>query len=211
MNPGDIDVNTGLGGLYVTWFSPTGFYVNAAAYGGGNSYESNRLAIQAMATGSTSGAEVSTWTEAGWDAHLGNFTVGPAAAFQYTYVSFSGFNEHGSLIPLNIQSDSQDSIRTDVGARAAHTARLGNISIIPNVYAAWEHEYRYSTLGITGTGLTATTTFFGPPIGHNSAVIMAGVSLQLTPTFWINVGYQGNVGRENYNSNGVNGGFSYSF
>jgi hypothetical protein len=38
---GDIDVNTGRGGLYFTYFSH-GFYINGAAYGGHNTYNTSR-------------------------------------------------------------------------------------------------------------------------------------------------------------------------
>jgi uncharacterized protein with beta-barrel porin domain len=38
---GDIDVNTGRGGLYFTYFNH-GFYINGAAYGGHTSYNTSR-------------------------------------------------------------------------------------------------------------------------------------------------------------------------
>jgi YVTN family beta-propeller protein/autotransporter-associated beta strand protein len=57
---GDIDVNTGRGGLYFTYFSH-GFYLNGAAYGGHNSYNTSRQGILGAANGSTSGGEFSTF------------------------------------------------------------------------------------------------------------------------------------------------------
>jgi outer membrane autotransporter protein len=51
----------------------------------------------------------------------------------------------------------------------------------------------------------------GPALGHDSAVVNAGVSAQLPPTFSIYVSYDGQVGRSNFNYNGVSGGFSFSF
>ena len=60
---GDIDVNTGRGGLYATYFDH-GFYINAAAYAGYNSYSTSRQELLGMANGSTNSVEFSIWTEA---------------------------------------------------------------------------------------------------------------------------------------------------
>jgi hypothetical protein len=48
--------------------------------------------------------------------------------------------------------------------------------------AAIEHEYKYSALPITAgfAGISGpSATFFGPNEGHGSAVVSAGVSVQL--------------------------------
>jgi hypothetical protein len=78
---GDINVNTGRGGLYFTYFSH-GFYINGAAYGGHNTYNTSRQGILGAANGSTSGGEFSTFGQAGYDFHFGKFAVGPLFALQ---------------------------------------------------------------------------------------------------------------------------------
>ncbi|MBV9673209.1 MAG: autotransporter outer membrane beta-barrel domain-containing protein [Verrucomicrobia bacterium] len=86
-------------------------------------------------------------------------------AIQYTYVNINGFNEQGSILPLQIHSDSQNSLRTDLGFQASYAWRAGNITIIPFLTAAWEHEYKCSNLPITVSAPLfggATATFFGP-------------------------------------------------
>lgn len=210
---GDIDVNTGRGGLYATYFD-RGFYFNGAAYGGHNSYNTSRQGLLGAANGSTSGGEFSTWGEAGYDFHLGNFKVGPMAALQYTLVHIDGFNEQGSLLPLQIHSDSQDSLRTDFGLRASYAWHAGSVLLIPSLTAAWEHEYLYSSLPITVEsadfpGITAT--FSGPSEGHDSAIVIPTLEIQWTHTFSTYVGYQGQLGRDRYNANAVTGGMSFSF
>jgi outer membrane autotransporter protein len=210
---GDIDVNTGRGGLYATYFDH-GFYFNAAAYGGGNSYDTSRQGLLGMANGSTSSGEFSTWAEAGYDFHFGDFTVGPVGALQYTLVHTDGFDEQGSLLPLHIHSDQEASLRTDLGARATYTAHLGNVLVIPTVTAAWEHEYFYTALPITANFLAfpgQSATVFGPSEGHDSAIINAGVAFQLTSRLSTYLGYQGQLGRDHYNANAVTGGLSFSF
>jgi outer membrane autotransporter protein len=180
---GDIDVNTGRGGLYFTYFNH-GFYINGAAYGGHNSYNMSRQGILGAANGSASGGEFSTFGQTGYDFHFGNFAVGPLFALQYTLAHVDGFNERGSLVPLNIHSDSEDSFRKDLGVRAAYAWHVGSVLLIPSVTAAWEHEYLYSALPITVSSSLfpgQTETLFGPSEGHDSAVINAGIGAQLTP------------------------------
>jgi fibronectin-binding autotransporter adhesin len=189
LKPGQIDVNTGRGGLYATYFGrgfsegrqEVGtFYLNGAVFGGYNSYDTSRQALLGSATGDSDGAEFSTFISAGYDFHFGNLTIGPLAALQYTYVSLNGFIEQGSLVPLQIHSDSQDSLRTDLGLRASYSWQVGNVSLIPSVSAAWEHEYKYSGLPITVSAPVfggVSETFFGPSEGHDSAIINAGVGV----------------------------------
>ena len=210
---GAADVNTGRGGLYATYFQQ-GWWINAAVWGGGNSYSTSRQALAGQANGETDGWELSTFGDAGYDFHYGDLSFGPTVSMQYTDVHIGGFGEHGSLVPLNIHSDSQDSLRTDVGGQAYYRWHVGNIPVIPNVRLAWEHEYFYSALPITATAPTldgATATFSGPDEGHDSLIINANIAVQWTPRIWSTIGYDGQVARDHYNSNAVTGTFSFSF
>ena len=82
LNPsGHIDVDTGRGGVYATWFNH-GLYLNAAIYGGHNSYDSSRSTLGGLAAGGTEGAEFSTFAGGGYDFNCGHLTVGPIASIQ---------------------------------------------------------------------------------------------------------------------------------
>src|SRR5271166_1083425 len=210
---GDIDVDSGRGGLYATWFNH-GLYLNAAIYGGHNTYDSSRSSLGGLATGGTEGAEWSTFISGGYDFHFGHLSVGPIAALQYTYLNINGFSEKSSLAPLQIHSGSAESIRSDVGFRASYQWRIGKILVEPSLKAAWEHEYKYSALPITAgfAGIPGpSATFFGPSEGHDSAVVSAGISAQLTPSVTTYINYDGQLGRERYDSNAVTGGFRITF
>jgi uncharacterized protein YhjY with autotransporter beta-barrel domain len=210
---GSADVNTGRGGLYATYFQQ-GWWINAAVWGGGNSYSTSRQALAGQANGETDGWELSTFGDAGYDFHCGDLSFGPTVSMQYTDVHVSGFGENGSMLPLNIHGDSQDSLRTDVGGQAYYRWHVGNIPVIPNVRLAWEHEYFYSALPITATAPAldgATATFSGPNEGHDSLIINANIAVQWTPRIWTTIGYDGQCARDHYNSNAVTGTFSFSF
>jgi subtilase-type serine protease len=214
LNPGDhIDVDSGRGGLYATW-SHHGVYLNGAIYGGHNTYDSSRTGLGGLATGGTEGAEWSTFVSGGYDFHFGQLTAGPIASLQYTDVHIDGFSEKGSLAPLAIHSDSAESLRSDVGFRIFYQWQIGKIVLEPSLRAAWEHEYKYSALPISAgfaeiTGPSAT--FLGPSEGHDSAVVSAGVSAQWTPSISTYVNYDGQLGRDNYDSNAVTGGVRIAF
>jgi hypothetical protein len=49
---GHIDVDSGRGGLYATWFS-RGLYLNAAIYGGYSNYDTSRSSFEGLASDNT--------------------------------------------------------------------------------------------------------------------------------------------------------------
>ena len=174
----------------------------------------SRQAVLGPANGSTDGYEISTFGEAGYSFHCGDLTWAPLVAMQYTDVHVSGFSEQGSLVPLDIHSNSQNSLITDVGAQVSYNWHVGKTTVIPGLKLAWEHEYRYSNLDITGSAPTmnnTTATFNGPNLGHDSLIINANVGVQWTPRISTTLGYDGQVGRDHYGSHTVSGTFSFSF
>jgi outer membrane autotransporter protein len=210
---GHIDVDSGGGGLYATWFNH-GIYLSGAIYGGHNTDDSSRSSLGGLATGGTEGAEWSTFISGGYDFRFGHISVGPIASLQYTYVNIDGFREKSSLAPLEIHSGSAESLRSDVGFRAFYQWQIGKILLEPSLKAAWEHEYKYSALPITAGFAEIpgpSATFFGPNEGHDSAIVSAGVSTHLTPAISTYVNYDGQLGREHYDSNAVTGGVRISF
>jgi autotransporter-associated beta strand protein len=214
LKPGDVDVNTGRGGFYATYWNK-GFYINGAVYSGYNSYDTSRQQLtRGVANGTTSGYEFSTFFEAGHNFHFGDLSVGPLASLQYTNVHVDGYSERGSFLPLNIQSDSEESLRTDLGIQVSYTWQIGKVLVIPSGRVAWEHEYLYSALPITFSAVAfpgATSTAFGPNEGHDSFIIGAGAATYWTPTISTFIGYQGQLSRSNYEANGVTGSISFSF
>ncbi len=210
---GDIDVDSGRGGVYANWFNH-GIYLNGAIYGGHNVYTSSRSTLGGMASGGTGGAELSTFISGGYDFHVGHLTFGPIAALQYTCVDIDSFSEKGSLAPLDIHSQSAESLRTDIGLKAYYTWQIGKVLVEPILKAVWEHEYKYSDLSITAgfAGIPGPSdTFYGPSEGHDSAIVSAGVSVQLTRAIATYVNYDGQLGRDRYDSNAVTGGVRISF
>jgi outer membrane autotransporter protein len=141
-------------------------------------------------------------------------TIGPIASFQYTDVGIDSLSEKGSFAALDIHSGSAQSLRSDVGFRTFYHWQIGKIIVEPSLKVLWEHEYKYSVLPITAgfAGIAGSSaTFFGPSEGHDSVVVTASLSVPITSGISTYVNYDGQLGRENYDSNAVTGGLTITF
>jgi outer membrane autotransporter protein len=191
-----------------------GFYADFAAFGGYNGYDTRRSALEGDARGSTHGGEVDALFGAGYDFQKGNLTFGPTASFNYTYAGVNGFTEHNSLAPLNIHGGDADSLRTAFGFKISYDWKVGGIILKPEFRAAWQHEFGddvYSLNSSFANGAGGSFGVSGPKIGRDSALIGAGVAIQLNERCTTYFYYDGDLGRRNYESNSVTGGFRITF
>ena len=134
---------------------------------------------------------------------------------QYTRINIDGFTETGSLAPLEIQDQEEDSVRGTLGLRAAYDWKAGHgIIVRPEVRAAWQHEYderAYPIDARLASGAGGVFTVRGPDIGRDSALVGGGVAVQWNNRISTYVYYDGVLGRENYDSHNVSGGVRISF
>ena len=202
---GSVDVNSGKAGVYATYYN-RGFYVNGYLGGGYNNYNTRRDGLLGNAIGNTGGGEFNSFLNGGYEFHYGGWTFGPNGSLQYSYVDFSGFTESGSLAPLRIPSQSEDSLRTNLGLSASFNWQVGSVLVTPTLQASWQHEYLYSALPIDAqfaSGAGNIFTVHGPVLGHDSALIDAGLDVRWTPTIGTYLSYNGQIGRTNYDSHAV--------
>jgi outer membrane autotransporter protein len=212
-NGGNLDVNSGKFGLYATAFSG-GFYLDTAVTGGISGYDTHRAALLGTASGSTNGGDLNVLVNGGYDWKKGNLSIGPTASFQYTYVSFDGFTESGSLAPLKFNDQHVDSIRTAFGGKASYDWKVGHVLVRPELRAAWQHEYGNSAYSITASfanGAGSSFTVTSPKIGRDSLLLGAGVAVLWTDRISTYIYYDGELGRTNYESNNVSAGIRVTF
>jgi outer membrane autotransporter protein len=210
---GRVWVNGGKFGLYATTFAG-GWYADVAAFGGYNSYDTRRSAIQGDARGDTDGGEVDALFGTGYDFKSGGFTFGPTASFNYTYVGMNGFTENGSLSPLNIHGGNADSLRTAFGAKVSYDCKCHGVIIRPELRVAWQHEYGDTTYNLASSfanGAGGAFTTAGPRLGRDSVLVGAGFAVLFNDRCSTYIYYDGELGRENYESNAVTGGFRIAF
>jgi outer membrane autotransporter protein len=210
---GDIDVDVGTFGLYATAFG-NGFYLDTAVTGGPNGYDTHRTALLGSATGNTDGGEFNFLVAGGYDWKKGGLSIGPTANFQYTYVGFTAFTETGSLAPLKFPSQNAESERTAFGMKASYDWKVGSVVIVPEISLAWQHEYgdqSYAIVSSLASGAGTSFTVNSPQVGRDSLLIGAGAAVQLNERISIYAYYDGELGRTNYQSNSVTGGFRIAF
>jgi outer membrane autotransporter protein len=210
---GSLDVDGGKIGVYATGFSG-GFYVDAAATGGLNNYDSHRTALLGSARGDTNGHDFTGLIAAGYEWKKGALTIGPTASFQYTYAELDSFNERGSLVPLTFNDQDANSSRTALGAKASYDWHVGHVVVKPELRAAWQHEFGdtdYSLVSRFANGAGSSFTVHGPAIGRDSLLIGAGAAVLLNDRVSVYAYYDGELARTNYSSNNVSAGVRVSF
>ena len=212
---GRVTVDGAKAGLYATYFTGTGFYVDAAVNGGYNNYDTRRGAVQGTAIGSTSGYEINGLIGTGFDWKRGDFTFGPVASVQYSHVQVNSFRERGSLSALRVSDQSGESLRSALGFKASYDIRpLGTgVVIRPEVRAAWQHEFSDSGFALDSRLANGGSTFNvrGPEIGDDSVLVGAGVAVLWNERTSTYVYYDGEFGRSNYESSNVSGGVRLTF
>ena len=212
-NGGNIDVNSGILGLYATAFS-SGFYLDTAVTGGPSGYNTQRTALLGSANGNTGGGDLNVLVAGGYDWTKGGLSIGPTASFQYTYVGFSAFTESGSLAPLKFPNQNAESERTAFGAKASYEWKVGRVIIKPEISLAWQHEYgdqAYSIISSFANGAGNSFTVNSPQIGRDSLLIGAGAAVLLSDRISIYAYYDGELARTNYQSNNVSAGVRVTF
>lgn len=213
INGGSIETDSYRGAIFATVFGG-GFYLDALAGLAYNEYDTEREALLGRALGNTNGLEVSALLNGGYNFHSGNWTFGPVASLAYTRVSLDSFTESGSLTPLRYPDQHQESLRSNLGARISYSTVVGGMRVTPQARITWQHEYMDSTQSMDSSFASGPGPVFsvdGPEIGRDSALITAGVNVQITQTVGAYAFYSGQVGRDNYSSHNVTVGMRISF
>ncbi len=208
-----LDVDGGTIGAYATAFGG-GFYINGAVTGVFNDYEIHRDALLGTANGDTNGRDFNGLIAAGYEWKSGGLTIGPTVSYQYTYVEFDGFTEHGSLLPLTYPDQNANSSRTALGAKISYDWRVGHILVRPELRAAWQHEFgdtENSIISSFANGAGNSFTVNGPEIGRDSLLIGAGAAVIFNDRVSVYAYYDGELARTNYSSNNVSAGVRVSF
>ncbi|HZR78995.1 MAG TPA: autotransporter domain-containing protein, partial [Chthoniobacterales bacterium] len=218
---GRIISDGGTVGGYATFFSH-GFYLQGAGGAGWNTYDNLRQGFFGVTHGKTDGTELNAMGALGYDwsmhfnaaNHPGSLTIGPTASVQYTNVNLDGYREHDSLIPLEFPDQSEDSLRSTIGAKAMICLQTDHgVMLRPEVRVAWLHEYNDRSYPINARFLGCPTIFtvHGPAVDEDAALVNAGLTIQFNPMVALFGHYDGIFGRNNYDNNSVSGGISLSF
>ena len=90
--------------------------------------------INRTAKANTSGNQFQAGGETGYDFKVGNAIVGPTVSLQYATQTTGGFTEsNAGALNLRVASQTADSLQTGVGARASYKAKVGNVTVKPQL------------------------------------------------------------------------------
>jgi len=214
------NVNAARFGAYATLDTGNGFYGNALLGGGYSDYEVRRTidfgSIDRTARSNPHGGEFSAMLGTGYDWKAGNFTFGPVASGQYTYVNIDGFTEEGARsLNLKINDQEAHSLRSTLGARVAYSWQINEaVALVPEGRITWQHEFLQDSRDIAaeldggrGPGFNIATT-----TPERDAVFAgAGLNLQVGDRWNANVYYNADFGRGDFKSQMISGGVNIKF
>lgn len=190
-----------------------GFFVEGLIGGGYNNYETTRTAFLGNARGSTHGLQFDSYLGMGYDLRMGGWTVTPMVSLLYTRVGIDGYDEVGSLVPLNIESQHASSLRIRLGPRVAYTTHWGAARVTPSFSAQWQHEFLDDELPFSARFADDPSSLFtvrGPKIGRDSLLLTAGLNVAWK-RYAAYLAYQADLGRKNYESHTALAGFRVSW
>jgi outer membrane autotransporter protein len=180
-----------------------------------NNYDTRRTGLQdEFVRGDTDGTEFNAFIAYGSDWTFGCFNIGTWSTVQYTNVSIDQFTETGSLAPLVIEDQDENSFRATTGVHASYDIKSGHAIFRPEVRVAYQHEYCDSAYQIDSQLASGAGGIFrvrGPRIGRDAALVGAGMNMQWNNRLSTYVYYDGVLGRNNYDNNAVSGGFRIGF
>ena len=151
--------------------------------------------------------------EAAYPMPMGSAAIEPFAGLAFVRVETDSFKEREiGLTALESRGIDFDVGYSTLGLRAASTMHWNGAVVTPHVSAAWMHAFGDVTpdaalvFSSSGVGFTV----FGVPLAEDSALIEAGLDLNLAPNATAGVSYSGQFG-DGVEDNAVKGRFTWLF
>ncbi|WMT92483.1 autotransporter domain-containing protein [Pelagibacterium sp. H642] len=123
----------------------------------------------------------------------------PYINLAHVHHSRDGFTEQGGAAALSGDSSTTDVTFTTLGVRAEHSLELGEADATLRGMVGWRRAFGditpQSTLTLSGSD---AFNIAGSPIARDSAVIEAGLDLNLTPEASFGISYQGQLASDAY-------------
>jgi uncharacterized protein with beta-barrel porin domain len=209
-------VDTYLAGLYGSYVDG-GWYGNFLGYYAYNSYTEDRnLSIGDFAgtnSGATDGDEYVGSLTGGYEFRNGDFKYGPIAGVQFVDLEINSFSEDGPTA-LNVDSQSAQSFRSQLGVEGRYAARAGSVVLVPHASASWQHEFLDNSSPITSQfsqiGGASTFTVWTTTPDRDSAVLDVGLNAVLSHDVTLFTDYEAQVAG-NFFAQSVEAGVEISF
>jgi uncharacterized protein with beta-barrel porin domain len=214
---GSVQANTWPLTAYVAYL-PQSFYAYGSVGYGLNLFKLERDisfgGLNRTAKSSPTGNQFNGYGETGYDFKVNRLVVTPAVSLAYSKLLVGSFTESGAgALDLQVSPQSAQSLQTGVGGKIAVPMKRDSVTVVPQVYATYQHEYSNSSRGLDARLSQAgnTFTFLTDAPHRNFAVVGANVNILTQKNLKVQIDYNAEVGRGNYTAHYVNAGVRWEF
>ncbi|MFZ5450531.1 MAG: autotransporter outer membrane beta-barrel domain-containing protein, partial [Thermodesulfobacteriota bacterium] len=151
--------------------------------------------------------------EAGYDLKTGSLVLTPLVSLAYSQLWVNGFTESGGgSLNLHVDAQQADSLQTGVGARIAVPLKRNGVTVVPQAYVTYQHEFSNSSRGLDARlSQGGPFAFQSDNLGRDFAVLGASVTLMSPKNFSLYLDYNTEIGRENYTAHNLTAGLRFEF
>jgi uncharacterized protein with beta-barrel porin domain len=201
------------GNLYATYAFTDALYMNAIAFVGGGSSNSQRhivipsndpseAPVDQIATGSFGSQVQGVSVSGGYALPFGALVVTPTARFLYQHTGVDGFNENAFSVDLRYDSSRVNTILSSLGADVQYTLNTQFGLLYPTAQFYWAHQYSPSKTTITPSfindaSLKSPFIMPGTPTSTNYFDLGVGIALQLSRNSSAFINYDAILGISN--------------
>jgi uncharacterized protein YhjY with autotransporter beta-barrel domain len=208
-NQGDGDINSIGGSLYGTYFTDRAYLETVLSFAR-NNYENNRYisigSLQRIAYSEHDGNAYSAYLASGYDFWAKEWKLQPFGSLQYIYLDEEGFQETGAgSLNLRVNDRQTESLVSQLGLRVARIFKGDSGRLIPELSAAWLHDFDIDDRPIIASfagSPSATFTIEGQDIQKNGARLGAGITFIHKSGITTSLEYIGEFCRD-YSAHGV--------
>ncbi len=184
-NTGYTDVNRiNIGSYFATAYTAWAgdpWYVNGALGVGRHTYDTQRSALGRSADGSHDAWQLGARLDAGWPLAVNDsLTLVPAARLSYSRLDESAYDEHGSIIALQIDGRTTESLRGGLGGRALYTLQEEDWLAALELRAMLNHEFGDVAQDSTARFVAGGSSFASPGVRPARDSLLLGGSIRLT-------------------------------
>ncbi|MBI1650730.1 autotransporter domain-containing protein [Hyphomicrobium sulfonivorans] len=138
--------------------------------------------------------------------------IEPFAGLAWVHLNTDGFTESGGAAALAVRGSNENVGYSSLGLRAATTLPMGGVLVTPRASAAWQYAFGDTTpdLALAFVSSGASFGILGVPLARSSALLEAGLDIQLSEDAVLGVSYVGQLAGD-LQDNGVQGKILWKF
>ncbi|MGA9820636.1 MAG: autotransporter domain-containing protein, partial [Desulfobaccales bacterium] len=175
--------------------------------------------LSRAADSSTTGNQLNGYGETGYDLKVNPVVLTPAVTLSYSKLWIGGFTESGAgALDLAVGPQNAQSLQTGVGGKIAVPMQRDSVTVTPQAYAFYQHEFSDSSRIIdarlsqtAGSNFSYLTDDFTGQPHRNFAVLGADVTIATQKGLKVQLDYNAEVGRGNYTAHYVSAGLRWEF